>query len=697
MGFPAGVQTVVLTGHVGIADGQAKRDTITFTPSPVEVVSATANFILDHGAVTVIPDRATGLFSVKLLATDATGFAPTGWTYTVARGTRTPYSIALPAAVPTVDLADLTPVSANPGVYQQLIDASTLGNAATKNVGTTANTVAAGDDSRFGNSSPWQFNIEDFGAVPDMKVVADGAVTGGVATLTCAASAPFTGAHVGKSVLIKGAGAAGVTSFRTTISAYTSASAVTLAAAPPTTVTGAIVIFGTNSYTAIRVATAAAEAYLNGTGTGVASTPHTFARVYTPPRPYIVDGPLDTSKSGNGQVPFGVYPTTDVKKIIEFSGETDGAAAVRHWEQLLPQVAGSCWISFGFYASTSAQITDLNANGNPGIISGPNEGTSNGLAYGASGRYSNVMVIIRNMALLNAHTAFGITYGMANLFGCANAFVENVGGGTLGTVASPSTDYTSPGVFGTGLSIGLLLPANGNNDHNVVRNLSIGGGYTYGMFLTEHGLVDRVMVLYCWAGLCPVGTYAGSVGATHAMKVLQASIEACGRELYFIGAGSNGVTIFDCDQLQTESGSPTIDGNSLAALAAVVGRTKLTGLFTPSGVTIAQPSGIELVNGQVPRAITIQTVNYAAGPLDRTILMDTTAGNLTLNLPSADFSAVEYIAKNVGANTLTVAALTSPQQKIYDTASVNSISLAAGASARLQAKYNGVAWAWYRL
>lgn len=548
-----------------------------------------------------------------------------------------------------------------------------------------------------GHADAWQFNIEDYGAVSDAKVVGDGAVVGGVPAVTCATSTPFSGSLVGKPVLIKGAGSNGVTSFRTTFSAYNSPSSMALTDTPPVSITGAIVAFGTNSYTAIRLATAAAEAYLNGTGTGVASTPHTFARVYTPPRPYIVDGPLDVSKSGNGQVPFGVYPTTDVKKVIEFSGETNGAAAVRHWEQLLPQVAGSCWISFGFYASTSAQITDLNANGNPGIISGPNEGTSNGLAYGAGGRYSNVMAIIRNMALLNAHTAFGITYGMANLFGCANALVENVGGGTLGTVASPSADYTSPGVFGTGLSIGLLLPANGNNDHNVVRNLSIGGGYTYGLFLTEHGLVDRVMVLYCWAGLCPVGTYAGSFGATHAMKVLQASIEACGRELYFIGAGSNGVTIFDCDQLQTESGTPTIDGNSTAALAAVVGRTKLTGLFTPSGVTIAQPSGIELVNGQVPRAITIQTANYAAGPLDRTILMDTTAGNLTLSLPDADFSAVEYIAKNVGANTLTVAALTSPQQKIVDTASVNSIALAAGASARLQAKYNGTAWSWYRL
>lgn len=135
MGFPTGVQTVVLTGHVGLADGQSQRDTITLTPSPPEVVSTTADFILDNTPITVVPDRATGQFSIRLLATDATGFNPTGWTYTVARGTRTPYSISLPAATSPVDLADLTPVSVNPGVYDLLIRTSDLPAATTSTAG----------------------------------------------------------------------------------------------------------------------------------------------------------------------------------------------------------------------------------------------------------------------------------------------------------------------------------------------------------------------------------------------------------------------------------------------------------------------------------------------------------------------------------------------------------------------------------
>lgn len=544
-------------------------------------------------------------------------------------------------------------------------------------------------------AKPWVFDVTDYGARGDAILVHDGAVNSGVATLTCATSGPLKSSMNGMSVLIQGAGAAGVTAFRTTLAHVNSATSATLADAPPTSITGAVVVIGTNNYTAIRAATSAAEKYLNGTGTGAAATPHTYAQVYTPPGTYVIDGPLDTAKSGNGQVTIGAYPTTDAKKIPHFKGEGSGAGT-RHWEQLIPQAGGSCWISFGFYSSTSAQTTDLNANGNPGVISGPNEGTSNGLAYGASARFSNAMPMITDMAILVPHTAFGISYGAFNLYGCATAHVENVAVSTLGVV--PGSDYATPGTFGTGLSVGALMPAPGNNDLSILRNVSIQGGYTYGIFFSEHTVADRIMVLYCWAALCPVGNYAGSVGAVHAMKVLSASVEACTREVYIVGVGSEGVgPRIDIDQLQTESGTPTFDGNSTSAMAGAEGKIMLAGLFTPSGVSITQPSGIELIDGQNPRAITLVTTTYTARPIDRTILGDTTGDNFTVNLPSADFNPVEYIAKNVGSGTLTVAALTSPQQKIFDTSSVNSITLAGGAVARLQAKYNGTAWAWYRL
>jgi hypothetical protein len=522
-----------------------------------------------------------------------------------------------------------------------------------------------------------------YGAKGDAKVVTDAAMTAGSAVLT-STTAAFTPADVGKPIAVKGAAATGVTTLVTTIASRQSATQVTLAAtnASGGAITGAQAVWGTDDTAAIQAATDAAEAYL--------AAGNTYAQVYIPPRAFIVAGALNTSKSGNGQLAFGAYPTSDVKRILEFRGETDGAAAVRHWQQSKPQFAGSCLVSLGVFASTAAQINSINADGNPGVISGPNEGSGYGVNSGGA-VFSNMMAVIRNLAILTTHSAYGLTYGAANLWGCANAHVENLGYGTLGTVASPSTDYTSPGTLGTGLSAGLLLPAPGNNDHVTAKNISCGGGYTYAMFLTEHAVMDRYMALYCWAGLVAVGSYAGSVGSVHAMKVISASIEACTHELHIMGVGSQGVgPIIDIDQLSTESGTPNISGSSTAALNAALGKIRLTGLFTETGVSVQAPTGIELIDGQVPRAIKRKTASFTVSPIDRTLICDTTSGAITANLPAADYNPVEYAFRNVGSNNLVIDPAGS--QTINGSATA---TLTTGQTMRIQAMYDGTAWGWY--
>jgi hypothetical protein len=705
MGFPEGVQTVVLTGHVGLADGQSQRDKITVTPSPPEVVSTTANFIMDDAPIEIVPDRSTGQFWIRLLAVDSTGINPTGWTYTVARGSRTPYSISLPAAVPTVDLADLTPVSADPGVYQLLAPVAAIeAYADTGDAGTLAAAYAY-TDAHAGGSSPWRFNIEDHGAVADVQVLTDGATQAGVAHVVCATSQPFTTADVGKICIIPGAGLSGVTSFASRIASVPNASTAVFDDVCTQALTGATVIVGSNSYAAANAAVDAAEQYLNGTGTGAAAKPHTYAQVYTPPNAYIIHGPLQTTKYGNGQVIFGAYDPTKQKPGIAFEGESPVAAGVRHWQQLLPQGGGSCWISSFIYPSTSASNTDQDPahNGIAGVISGPNEGTANGIAYGSVinnvATYSNITAVIRNMSILTAHSSLGLSIGAANLFGCANMIVENVSESTLGIV--PGTDYVSPPSFSAGFSVGLVGPSPGNNDLSYVRNLSLQGGHTFGAWFSEHTLVDRVMCLYTWAAIGIVGSYGGSVGASHAVKILQASVESCTHELYFIGQGAQGITMVDIDQLQTEDGHPNISGNSAPALAAAVGRVKWTGLFTADNVQAQltdgtpTPCGIEQVNGQVPRAISRITANRAATPLDRTIIIDPAAGAVTVTLPDAGFNAVEYVVKNLSASAATVAG--NGTQLIYASSGTGATTaaLATGQTLRLQGAYTGSAWAWY--
>ncbi|MDX3455028.1 hypothetical protein PV396_24320 [Streptomyces sp. ME02-8801-2C] len=724
------------------------------------VLGGTVEAVLDDGEFTkvLVPSDATGMsqtgwtYRVEAVLTNGPG-----WVRYILLSKATPdvkladvlvpdpvageYSVLVDGSsllAKAENLADL----ADPAAARDNLD---LGEAAVLDVGTEEGTVAAGDDSRLANSrtptgpaggdlsgnypnpdvakvrgvavsgaptagdalvatdsenatwspvasgDPWVFDVTAaaYGAAGDGRVVGDGAMSSGSAVLT-SATADWPSTVVGKPISVKGAGPTGVTTLVTTVASRQSPTQITLNAANASggAVSSAVVIWGTDDTAAIQAAVDAAEAYLAGG--------RTYAQVYFPPRAFVVAGALNTSKSGSGQVVFGVYPTSGVKRVLEFRGEGDGAAAVRHWEQAVPQYAGSCLLSLGVFASTAAQIASLNANGNPAVISGPNEGTSNGLAYGSAARFSNVMPVLKNLAILTTHSAYGLTYGAGNLWGCANAHVDDFGYGTAGTVASPSTDYTSPGLFGTGLSVGLLLPAPGNNDNVIARNVSCGGGYTYAMFLTEHAVVDRYMALYCWAGLCAVGSYAGSVGSVHAMKILSASIEACTNELYIVGAGSSGVgPTVDIDQLSTENSTPTVDGNSLGALMAALGRVRLTGLFTEAGVSIAHPTGIELVNGQIPRAIKRKTTTFTCSPIDRTLVCDTSGGAFTSTLPAADVNPVEYAFKNIGANDLTVG--TTGGQLIYTSSGTGATTatVTTGQTLRVQALYNGSAWGWY--
>jgi hypothetical protein len=118
--FPAGVQTVTVTYDCRHPDGSHFRGRIVFAPEPASVTSA-AHDVIVLGDVSVKPDPTTGLVVVTLLATDAEGFTPTGWTYRVYEkwqdAHRRDYPISLPAAIPAVNLADIAPTDPAEGEY----------------------------------------------------------------------------------------------------------------------------------------------------------------------------------------------------------------------------------------------------------------------------------------------------------------------------------------------------------------------------------------------------------------------------------------------------------------------------------------------------------------------------------------------------------------------------------------------------
>lgn len=216
MALPAGVDSVTLTaGDVGLASpgGAPASGMVTLTPSVDRVVSA------EHGLIVLGSVNATigasGQFTLgPVLATDAAGFEPSGWTYRVDENfTGLPprsYSISLPAATPTVALPDVTPVSVSSGtvvapsvlsvnghtgVVTGLLEAANnlsdlgsaatarsnleLGGAAVLDVGTSAGTVAAGDDTRLSDARTPTAHAATHGvAGTDPVTVAQSQVTG---------------------------------------------------------------------------------------------------------------------------------------------------------------------------------------------------------------------------------------------------------------------------------------------------------------------------------------------------------------------------------------------------------------------------------------------------------------------------------------------------------------------------------------
>lgn len=91
-------------------------------------------------------------------------------------------------------------------------------------------------------------NVLDFGAVPDGVLFYTADMTNGSPLLS---GGSFTAADVGKSIMVKGAGAAGA-DLVTTISAYVSPTSVNLAANAATTVNDAVAMYGTDNLTAIQ-------------------------------------------------------------------------------------------------------------------------------------------------------------------------------------------------------------------------------------------------------------------------------------------------------------------------------------------------------------------------------------------------------------------------------------------------------------
>lgn len=434
------------------------------------------------------------------------------------------------------------------------------------------------------NAGPWVFDVRAYGAKGDGQAATDGAITSGQAVLTCA-SGPFKKSDVGKAIMVKGALSSGATTLVTTIASYQSATQVTLNATATNTITGALVMWATDDTTALQSTINAAFAYGQVWGTAIVWVPPTGAGLF-----YGVAGPLIAggATKANGQLVIPIQATTGVKVCLIILGATDGGAT-RHWEQKIPQIAGSTLVSFGVFANATAQTNALNANGSAACISG--QTGANG--YGTDALvYNNVLLRLQNIQVYTTHSLNGWTYGALNAHGLAACALENFGFGTAATYAPNGGDYSNPNGFSAGLAIGVLLPSAGNNDNNQLRNVTCHGGYTRAIFVTEHTEWVGGTILYSWSGVCPVGNYGdggNGVGASHGVFMDQISIEGCNNQLEIIGPGQSGVGPMLSGSYDTE-GQSTIRDNS-GGLAAACGEfhVKSNGVAASPAVGAATP------------------------------------------------------------------------------------------------------------
>ena len=351
--------------------------------------------------------------------------------------------------------------------------------------------------------------VKHGGAKGDGQWVIDLAITSGSHNAT-SASGLFTPADNNRVYLLHGSGAGGEP--QTGTMTYVSPTAATLSAAASTTVSGATFLWGADDTSAFNTCVTDGLAFAQAHG-------GTF-QVYTPIPTgafYMVAGPLLTTQSGQAQIPLP--PRPDTGQTITLVWRQEGASgAPQSWNSHSPAFTGATIVSTGFYGNATLQGNAIGANGNPCVIGGPNQSAG----YGQTNKFSNMVVDFAG-TVLTAHSKTGLSYAGLDFSG-VKTILRDAYVSTTGSVQR--NDFNSFSSFGTGYSIGILMPANGNNDLCVIENATIGGGFSFGIVPTEHTTIGRLCVLYCSGAVCPSGNYFSSVGSSAAFANSSISSEA---------------------------------------------------------------------------------------------------------------------------------------------------------------------------
>lgn len=444
----------------------------------------------------------------------------------------------------------------------------------------------------------------------------------GTKTVTVTGWDDFVPGDVGKKVLLYNAASTDVCTFVGSISAVNSSSSVELDRNITTTITNVMMCYGTDETAVFQEDMDRAEAYALLHGGKVTLQTPSAANDH-----FVIAGPLRHTGQGNSQIVPPVWSTLGPKFDVVIEGTTDGSTT-QHWETQIPNTGGTTFVSYFVYESVAAQINDINTYGHSSMIGGPTEPSG----YTQAAKFNNVHITLKNCQIRTAHTRAGIGIGAANLSSCATGGVDRFGYGTMSTAYQGIGNI---GSYGAGLVVGLYLPTAGNNDLSYMSNATCHGGYTYDVWASEHTDFFSVRLLYAWAGLAIVGNYWSSVGTTHGVNGF-VSIEACLYFLYFIGTGSGGNGPYLNLVLDTEGTLKIGDNNNGLASLSVTGKLWLMGDINPATFTTDYPIGFDVVLMTMWYPNKGISANWTVDTFTKLVVVDATAGNITLSLPTAD-------------------------------------------------------------
>ena len=329
----------------------------------------------------------------------------------------------------------------------------------------------------------------------------------------------------------------------------------------------------TNDTAAIQAAIDAAASY--------AAANNSYAEVLFPPATYLISSAARTDRSGNAQLALPIVGGTNNKLTIALLGVED-AASMPHWNATSPQMNG-------VVLQSTWNATDQSGSSNEAsVIGGPT--LPNGYVSGAV--YSNCNIIIKGIQIQVARTARGSDTSGIDLRGMANAHLDSVAVFAAGTPNQLNATYTTPG-----WNFGIAMPVPGNNDLSIMNNCSVEGA-TYGFYLGEHLVADRLAAIYCYTGILG-GPFFSSVGQFHNNHISSASVEACVNAVNIVGSGK-----IIIETLSTEGNMTHVKDNTGSA----VGYIGLGGIINT--ITVTDPTKIKVVYlDQGPGAVTAPTMS----------------------------------------------------------------------------------------